>query len=71
MHSIYAVFAVILPVSLGLGLVYLSSIGRIGIETALMGTILLVVVMGGGVAMRDAAERRDLEPEAELEDDGR
>jgi hypothetical protein len=58
MPSIYAVFAVILPVSLGLGLVYLASVGRIGIETALMGTVVLALVMTGAVAARDAEERR-------------
>ena len=57
MHSISALFAVILPVSLGLGLVYLSSTGRIGVEAALMGTIAIVLVMAAAVLARDAADR--------------
>ena len=67
MPSVYAVFAVILPVSLGLGLVYLSSIGRIGIETALLGTVVIAVVMTGAVAARDAAERHSLDEGTDLE----
>jgi len=68
MPSVYAVFAVILPVSLGLGLVYLSSIGRIGIETALMGTIFIALVMAGAVVARDAAERETLNEGMDLEE---
>jgi len=65
MPSIYAVFAVILPVSLGLGLVYLSSVGRIGLEAALMGTIAIVLVMAAAVLARDSADR--IEQETDLE----
>ena len=61
MHSLSAIFAVILPVSLGLGLVYLSSIGRIGVEAALIGTIVIVVVMAAAVLARDAADRSALD----------
>ena len=68
MPSVYAIFAVILPVSLGLGLVYLSSIGRIGIEMALMGTVVIAVVMTGAVAARDAAERQSLNEGRDLEE---
>jgi len=68
MPSVYAVFAVILPVSLGLGLVYLSSVGRIGIETALMGTVIIALVMPGAVVARDAAERETLNEGADLEE---
>jgi hypothetical protein len=68
MPSVYSVFAVILPVSLGLGLVYLSSIGRIGIETALMGTVFIALVMTGSVLARDAAERETLNEGMDLEE---
>jgi hypothetical protein len=61
MHAIYAAFAVVLPVSLGLGLVYLSSIGRIGTEMALAGAIAIALVMAGGVIAREAAERSTLD----------
>jgi hypothetical protein len=66
MRSIYAAFAVILPVSLGLGLVYLSSIGRIGIETALMGTVAIALVMAGAVLARDHEERRTFDEGSDL-----
>ena len=68
MPSVYAVFAVILPVSLGLGLVYLSSVGRIGIETALMGTVVIALVMAGAVVARDAEERRAFNEGSELDE---
>ncbi|HSW83773.1 MAG TPA: hypothetical protein VLH12_09875 [Usitatibacter sp.] len=68
MPSVYAIFAVILPVSLGLGLVYLSSVGRIGIETALMGTVLIALVMAGAVMVRDAEERRGFNEGTDLEE---
>jgi hypothetical protein len=68
MPSIYAVFAVILPVSLGLGLVYLSSVGRIGIETALMGTVVIALVMAGAVVARDAEQRRTFNEGSELDE---
>ena len=68
MPSVYAVFAVILPVSLGLGLVYLSSIGRIGIETALVGTIFIALAMTGAVVARDAADRETLNEGMDLEE---
>ena len=68
MPSVYAAFAVILPVSLGLGLVYLASIGRIGIETALMGTVVIALVMTGAVVARDAEERRTFNEGSDLEE---
>jgi len=67
MPSIYAAFAVILPVSLGLGLVYLSSIGRIDAYVAVIAAIGIAGVMAAGVWARDAVERRDLYGEAEGE----
>ena len=68
MPSVYAIFAVILPVSLGLGLVYLSSVGRIGIETALIGTVAIALVMTGAVAARDAADRETLNEGMDLDE---
>jgi hypothetical protein len=65
MPSIYAAFAVILPVALGLGLVYLSSIGRIDAYMAVIVAIGIAAVMAGGVWARDAAERRELSGETE------
>ncbi len=58
--NLYSIFAVILPVSLGLGLVYLSSAGRIDPYTAIIGAVAIVLVMGGAVAARDSATRQDL-----------
>jgi hypothetical protein len=57
-QTLYAAFAVILPVALGLGLVYLSSIGRIDGYTALMATVVIAVAMGGAVAARDSTDGR-------------
>ena len=68
MRSVYAVFAVILPVSLGLGLVYLASIGRIGIDMALVGALAIALVMAGAVAAREAAERQALNEGMDLEE---
>ena len=53
MNSLYSAFAVILPVALGLGLVYLASAGRIDGYTALMVTVAIALVMGAAVAARD------------------
>ena len=51
-RSIYAAFAVILPVALGLGLVYLASVGRIdpsvAVLTALAVAAVLAAVVSGG-----------------------
>ena len=60
MPNLYSIFAVILPVALGLGLVYLASAGRIDPYTAVIGAVAIVLVMGGAVAARDSAERREL-----------
>ena len=58
--NVYSAFAVILPVSLGLGLVYLSSVGRIDGYTALVTTVGIAVAMGAAVLARDAAQQRDM-----------
>ena len=60
MRNLYSIFAVLLPVALGLGLVYLSSAGRIDMATAIFGAVAIVVVMGGAIAARESAERREL-----------
>jgi hypothetical protein len=60
MRNLYSLFAVILPVALGLGLVYLSSAGRIDPYTAIIGAVAIVLVMGGAVAARDSATRHEL-----------
>jgi hypothetical protein len=59
-RNLYSIFAVLLPVALGLGLVYLSSAGRIDMATAIVGAVAIVVVMGGAVAARDSAGRQEL-----------
>ena len=56
MNSLYSAFAVILPVSLGLGLVYLASAGRIDAYTAVIATVAIALVMGAAVAARDRSE---------------
>ena len=60
LQTVYSVFAVILPVSLGLGLVHLSNAGRIDAATAVAVTLGIAIVMAAGVLMRDAAERSEL-----------
>lgn len=60
MRNIYSIFAVILPVALGLGLVHLVSAGRIDPYMAIVGAVVIVLVMGGAVAARESATRREL-----------
>lgn len=55
-QTIYAAFAVILPVSLGLGLVYLASAGRIDASVAVLVALVVAAVLAALVAARD---RRD------------
>ncbi len=55
MRHLYAAFAVILPVSLGLGLVHLSSVGRIDAYTAVAAALALAGAMGAAIYTRDAA----------------
>ena len=52
MNSLYSVFAVILPVALGLGLVYLASAGRIEAYIAIIATAAIALVLGALVAAR-------------------
>ena len=52
MNSLYSVFAVILLVALGLGLVYLASAGRIEAYIAIIATAAIALVLGALVAAR-------------------
>ena len=60
-HSIYAAFAVILPISLGLGLIHLAAVGRIDAYTAVAAALLLAIAMAAGIYLREAAERQALD----------
>ena len=53
--NLFAAFAVILPVSLGLGLVYLTIIGRIDAGAAVISTLGLAAVVGVLIYLRDFA----------------
>lgn len=53
--NLFAAFAVILPVSLGLGLVYLTIIGRIDAGAAVISTLGLAAVVGVLIHLRDFA----------------
>jgi len=55
---LYAAFAVILPVSLGLGLVYLTIIGRIDAGAAVISTLGLAALIGVR-RLRSKPTRRD------------
>jgi hypothetical protein len=57
---IYNAFAVILPVALGLGLVHLSSTGRLDATLAVAFALGIAFVMGAAVMAREALERREL-----------
>jgi hypothetical protein len=58
-----AAFAVILPVSLGLGLVYLVTVGRIGMGAALASALALAGLIGAVVFLRDFAAGETLRNE--------
>jgi hypothetical protein len=57
--NIYSLFAVLLPVALGLGLIYLSIIGRISEAVAVFATVAMVVTLRVLVYLRDVAHRED------------
>jgi len=57
-QAIYNAFAVILPVSLGLGLVHLSSTDRLDASLAVAVALGIALVMGAAVMAREAFERR-------------
>jgi predicted lipid-binding transport protein (Tim44 family) len=59
--NFYAAFAVILPVSLGLGLVYLTIIGRIGAGAAVISTLALAALIGVVIFLRDFAADQALD----------
>ena len=57
-QTVYSAFAVILPVSLGLGLVYLASVGRIDATVAVLAALALAGILA---ALVYAKERRESE----------
>jgi len=59
-QSLYNAFAVILPVALGLGLVHLSSTGRLDAAMAVAVALGIAFVMGAAVMARESFERREL-----------
>ena len=62
-RRIATAFAVILPVSLGLGLVYLASAGRIDPATALMMVLCGAVLLAGAISLRDISRGRRFDEE--------
>lgn len=56
-RAIYRLAAVSLPVSLGLGLIYLYGVGRITAAVALGAVLGLGALMVGAAYLRDAADR--------------
>jgi hypothetical protein len=59
--NLSAAFAVILPVALGLGLVYLTIVGRIDATAAVVSTLGLAALIGIVVFLRDFAAEQDLD----------
>jgi len=60
-QTLYNAFAVILPVALGLGLVHLSSTGRLDAAMAVAVALGIAFVMGAAVMARESFERRQLD----------
>jgi hypothetical protein len=58
---LYAAFAVIPPVSLGLGLVYLTIIGRIDAGAAVISTLGLAALIGVLIYLRDFAADQEMD----------
>ncbi len=58
-QNLTAAFAVILPVALGLGLVYLTIVGRIEAGAAVIATLGIAGVIGIAVYVRDDAASPD------------
>ena len=54
--SLYAVAAVVLPVALGLGLIYLYCVGRINAMAAIASIMALGGILGGAALLSRAAE---------------
>jgi hypothetical protein len=59
--NLYTAFAVILPVALGLGLVYLTIVGRIDAGAAVATTLVIAAVIGALVFLRDFSANQDLD----------
>jgi hypothetical protein len=59
--NLYSTFAVILPVALGLGLVYLTIVGRIEPGVAVISTLALAALVGVLVFLRDFSADSDKE----------
>ncbi len=59
--GLHAAFAVILPVSLGLGLLYLTIVGRIDAGAAVVSTLGVAAFIGALVFLRDFAASQDLD----------
>jgi hypothetical protein len=57
--NVYAAFVVILPVSLGLGLVYLTIVGRIDAGAAIAVALGLAALVGLLVFVRDFASNQE------------
>ena len=60
-HNFSTAFAVILPVALGLGLVYLTIVGRIDASAAVMSTLAIAAVIGALVFLRDFSANQELD----------
>ena len=58
--NIYSAFAVILPVALGLGLVYLTIVGRLEPASALGATLGLAALIGVAVFLRDFCSDQEI-----------
>ncbi|MGZ5660172.1 MAG: hypothetical protein ACXWG6_02345 [Usitatibacter sp.] len=58
--NLHSTFAVILPVALGLGLVYLTIVGRIEPGAAVILTLGLAVLVGVLVFLRDFAADQEM-----------
>ena len=54
--SLYSVFVVILPVALGLGLIYLYCVGRIGAVAAIAAILALGGTLAGAAFLSKALE---------------
>lgn len=63
--NIYSAFAVVLPVALGLGLVYLTIVGRIAAGAAVIATLALAAVFGVLVFLRNFEADRKIDDRRE------
>jgi hypothetical protein len=59
--NLHSAFAVILPVSLGLGLVYLTIVGRIDAGAAVILSLGLAASIGALVFLRDFAANQEMD----------